>query len=97
MKRLQFLKTYIVERIKDLPGVKIQSPIDNKFGSAILLFSIDGINSTKLINVLHNTWNIHCTISENEMLSGIRISPNIYTLLSELDTFVEAIRSMTNK
>jgi len=97
MKRLQFLKTYIVERIKDLPGVKIQSPIDIKFGSAILLFSIDGINSTKLINVLHNTWNIHCTISENEMLSGIRISPNIYTLLSELDTFVEAIRSMTNK
>ena len=95
MNRLQFLKTYIVDRIKDLPGVIIQSPTDNVFGSAILLIKIQGREAADLVKLLEFDWQIHCTISENESLSGIRISPNIYTLLSELDTFVAAIKSLT--
>lgn len=95
MQRLQFLKTYVVDRIKDLPGVKIQSPIDPEFGSAILLLSLDAVETDNLVFVLERDWNVHCTVSHNENLSGIRISPNIYTLLSELDTFVAAIKSLT--
>lgn len=95
--RLQFLKTYIVDRIKDIPGVKIQSPIDEVYGSAILLLSLEGYKNADLLKQLEHGWSIHATISENEMLSGIRISPNIYTLLSELDTFVAGIKSLANK
>jgi len=97
MKRLQFLKTYIVERIQDLPRLKIQSPVDEDYGSAILLVSIEGYKNEDLLRILQKDWNIHCTNSENEMLYGIRISPNIYTLLSELDTFVQAIQSIVKK
>jgi len=93
MARLQYLKTYIADQIKDLPGINIQSPLDQEFGSAILLFSIEGMDNANLINSLFKEWQIHCTVSNNEMLSGIRISPNIYTQLAELDTFVEAIKS----
>ncbi len=95
MQRLQFLKTYIVDRIKDMPGITIQSPTGIEFGSAILLVHIKGEKNFDLVQKLERNWNIHCTLSENEMLSGIRISPNIYTLLSELDTFVEAMKSLT--
>lgn len=92
--RIQLLKKYIVDGIKDIPSVKIQSPIDAEFGSAILLFSVDGVENKEAVRTLEGDWKIHCTISENEMLSGIRISPNIYTQLSELDTFVHAIKSL---
>ena len=95
MQRLQFLKTYIVERIKDLPGVVIQSPTNIEFGSAILLIQVKGKTNLELLKKLERNWNIHGTSSENESLSGIRISPNIYTLLSELDTFVAAMKSLT--
>jgi len=93
MARLQFLKTYVADQIKGLPGINIQSPLDPEFGSVILLLSIDGVDNQDLINSLFKDWNIHVTMSNNEKLSGIRISPNIYTQLEELDTFVQAIKS----
>ena len=95
MQRLQFLKSYIVERVKDISGVTIQSPTDIESGSAILLLQLEGRENDKLVYLLERDWKIHCTQSQNEMLYGLRISPNVYTLLSELDTFVEAIKSLT--
>ena len=96
MKRLLKLKSYVVDRIQKMPHVQILSPVDKEFGSVILLFKIKGMENEKVITSLFKNWKIHCTGSENESLSGVRISPNIYTQLSELDTFVEAINSFSN-
>ncbi len=92
MKRLLFLKNYIVAGIKDIPGLEIQSPLDEEFGSAILLVKHNDMEVQQLIGNLKNDWNIHTTKSKNEMLNGVRISPNINTRISELDTFIEAMR-----
>lgn len=94
MDRLQYLKMYIVDNIKHLPRVNILSPIDLENGSAILLFSIDGCENKELVRTLEKKWDIHCTIAESENLSGVRISPNVFTQLSELNTFVEAIHTL---
>ena len=97
MDRLQFLKMYVVDRIKDIPNVKIQSPTDQLNGSAILLLSIEGYQNESLIVKLEKEWGIHCTQAEIENLSGIRISPNVFTQLSELDTFVEGIYTLAKR
>ncbi len=92
-KRLQYLKMYVVDQIKTLPRVEILSPIDAENGSAILLFNIKGIDSAQLCKDLKIQWKIHTTISRNENLDGIRISPNVFTQTSELDKFIEAVRT----
>lgn len=97
MNRLIFLNEYIANKIKDFSGIKIQSPLGHEFGSAILLIHLEKLDIEETISELMTKYNVHCTKSENEMLSGIRISPNIYTSLSELDTFVEALLILTNK
>jgi len=97
MDRLQFLKLYIVDKIKDLPHVNILSPTDQINGSAILLLSLDGYDNLDLIKTLEKKWGIHCTVAEVKNLSGVRISPNVFTQLSELDTFVEAIHTLAQR
>jgi len=92
-KRLQYLKTYIIDRINPIPKVNILSPIDEENGSAILLFNIKGVENKKMHYDLKHQWNINVSISKNENLDGIRISPNVFTQTSELDRFIEAVRT----
>lgn len=92
--RLQYLKMYIVDRIKDMPKIKILSPTDVVNGSAILLLNIKGKGNTKLVNSLYQNWNIHCTKSEEGDLKGIRISPNVFTSTSELDIFIDSLHTL---
>jgi len=94
MDRLQYLKVYTADRIKEHPKVNILSPTDKINGSAILLLSVDGYDSAQLVSLLEKNWDIHCTIAKIENLDGLRISPNVFTQLSELDTFAEAIHTL---
>lgn len=41
-----------------------------------------------------NEFKIHASVVKVEQLNGIRISPHVYTSLSELDTLVKAIKTI---
>jgi selenocysteine lyase/cysteine desulfurase len=91
-KRLHFLKNYWAEQLIDLPGFQLHTSLDPRFAGAIALFSIEGVDPGDIGKFLMAEHKIHTTTINWENLKGVRVSPNIYTMKSELDKLVEAIR-----
>ncbi len=93
--RLFYLKNYWMERVKDLPGIKIYTPTRPKFSGAIGNFGFEGKKANDLVGKLFNDYKIHTTGIEWEKVNGVRVSPNVYTLESELDKLVGAIEKIS--
>lgn len=91
--RLQFLKNYWMDRVRPLKGVRLLSSADPKWGTALGLLAIDGKEPLALESFLLHNYRVHTTVTDWAGLKGLRITPNIYTTLPELDTLVEGIRA----
>jgi selenocysteine lyase/cysteine desulfurase len=90
-KRLHYLKNYWMERVKDIPKVRLHTSLDPKWGCAIGMISIDGKKTGELHDYLFNNYKIHATTIEWENIKGVRITPNVYTTAKNLDLLVEGI------
>ncbi len=95
--RLRFLKNYWVEKVKDVPSVRFSTTMQPSRSCAICNFSIDGITVTELENKLLEKYKIHTAPIVYENINGIRVTPNVYTSLKELDRLVTAIHEIANK
>ena len=90
-KRLHYLKNYWMEKVKDVRGVKLHTSLNPKWGCAIGMVSIEGKKPSELDAFLFNNYKIHTTTIVWENISGVRITPNVYTTTKNLDTLVEGI------
>lgn len=89
--RLRYLKNYWTTQFKDHERIQFYTSFDDRFSGAIALFDIKNGDYKDFSSVLENKFRIHHTNSETEGAHGIRISPNIYTTLEDLDRLVEAM------
>lgn len=89
--RLLYLKNYWMNKVKDVPKVKIGTSMKQGFGCAIGLVSIDGKKAAELENFLFDKYKIHTVAIEWENIRGVRITPNVYTTTKNLDLLVEGI------
>jgi selenocysteine lyase/cysteine desulfurase len=94
--RLFYLRNYWMSRVKDLPKVQLMSSMKKGFGSAIGLIAIEGKKPGELDGFLFNNYKIHAVGIERENLTGVRITPNVYTTTKNLDVLVEGIRKFVN-
>jgi selenocysteine lyase/cysteine desulfurase len=92
-KRLHYLKNYWMDRVKDLPNIKLSTSLDPKWGCAIGMVSVDGKKPGDLDNFLFNNYKIHTTTIQWANISGVRITPNVYTTTKNLDVLVSGIRT----
>jgi selenocysteine lyase/cysteine desulfurase len=90
-KRLHYLKNYWIEKVKNTPKVKINTSLDPKWGCAIGSVGIDGKKPGELDSFLFDKYKIHAVGIEWENIHGVRVTPNVYTTLSQLDTLAEGI------
>ena len=65
-----------------------------EYGCGIGTFYIDGMELKDIDATLFNKFKIHTTSIEYEHFKHIRVSPNVYTQLFELDKLVKAIKEM---
>jgi selenocysteine lyase/cysteine desulfurase len=89
-KRLHFLKNYWLEKVQHLPGIQVNTPLHPEFSGAIALIGREGHPPVQLSNFLFKKHGIHTVSIEWEDLSGVRITPNVYTSLKDLDRLVKA-------
>jgi selenocysteine lyase/cysteine desulfurase len=89
--RLLYLKNYWMNKVKDLPRVKLHTSVKKEFGCAIGLVSVDGKTPGELDSFLWENYRIHTVGIVWENISGVRITPNVYTSTKNLDRLVEAI------
>jgi selenocysteine lyase/cysteine desulfurase len=86
-----------MEKVNQFPKVKIHTSLDPKWGGAIGIVSVQGKKSGDLDNYLFSQYKIHTTTIEWENIRGVRITPNVYTTLKNLDTLVQGIREFAEK
>lgn len=89
--RLLYLKNYWMGMVKDVPRVKLHTSFKKEFGCAIGLVSIDGETPGELDTFLWTNYKIHAVGITWENISGLRITPNVYTTTKNLDRLVEGI------
>ena len=95
--RLRYLSRYWMNRLKDVPKVGFNTSFDPKQSCAIANFKIDGIDPVAIGGYLMSKHKIFTTPIVHEEFTGIRITPNVYTTLWELDRFCEIVESIARK
>ncbi|HEX6323048.1 MAG TPA: aminotransferase class V-fold PLP-dependent enzyme [Vicinamibacterales bacterium] len=89
--RLRYLRDRWARELHQRPGAKVLSSFDPAQGCAIGLLSLDGFDPEKVTAHLWNRHRIIVTPIRHPEFQGLRITPNLYTTLNEVDTFVAAI------
>jgi selenocysteine lyase/cysteine desulfurase len=92
--RLRFLKDYWVKQVMDIPGVHVKTSLDPRWSCVIGLVSVDGMKPGDVTSRLFAEYRIHTTGIEWENISGVRVTPNVYTQTYDLDKFVRAIKEI---
>lgn len=90
-KRLHYLKNYWMERVKNVPKVKLNTSLHPKWGCAIGNVGIDGKKPGELDNFLLEKYKVHTVAITWENIVGVRVTPNVYTTTKNLDLLVEGI------
>lgn len=90
-KRLHYLKNYWFDKVKDVPKVKLNTSFHPKWGCAIGNVSVDGRKVGELDSFLMDKYHVHTVGIEWENIKGVRVTPNVYTTLKNLDVLVEGI------
>lgn len=90
-KRLHYLKNYWMEKVKDIPKVKLNTSLDPKWGCAIGNVGIEGKKPGELDSFLLDKYKVHTVGIEWENIKGVRVTPNVYTTIKNLDVLIEGI------
>src|SRR5882724_4338052 len=95
--RLRYLSRYWMNRLKDLPKVRFNTSFDPQQSCAIANVDIEGVNPSAIGTYLFDKHRIFTTPIIHEEFQGLRITPNIYTTLGELDRFTDVMESIARK
>ena len=96
-KRLLYLKNYWMSKVKEIPKVKLGTSMKSGYGCAIGLVSIEGKKPAELDNFLYADHKVHTVGIEWENIKGVRVTPNVYTTIKNLDVLVEGIEKFVRK
>ncbi len=95
--RLRYLSRYWMNNLKSIPKVGFNTSFDPAQSCAIANFKIEGVDPVKLGGHLMAKHKIFTTPIVHPEFTGIRITPNVYTTLWELDRFCEAVADVARK
>ena len=95
--RLRYLSRYWMERLKAVPRIRFNTSFDPNQSCAIANVHIDGTDPTAIGSYLFNKHRIFTTPIIHEEFKGIRITPNVYTTLGEIDRFCNLMEAIATK
>jgi len=95
--RIHYLKKYWAEKALQIPGVKIHTSLKPEYSCAIAGVSVEGLKTGELDSKLFNDHKIHVTGINYEYLNCVRVTPHVYTKISDLDRFVDALGKIAKK
>ena len=95
--RLRYLRDRWAKRLlSESDRVKVLTPLDSEYSGALALMTVEGLDFGKLGSWLMSKHRIVNTPIDHAEFKGLRITPNVYTTVDEIDTFgdkvLEAIR-----
>ncbi len=92
--RLRYLNNYWIDQIIDYENVKLHTSRDPKYYCGIVNVQIEEVDPGKLVSHLWNEHRIIVTPIKHVEFQGIRVTPNVYSTLEEVDRFADAMESV---
>ncbi len=92
--RLRYLSRYWMNKLKDVPKIRFNTSFESNQSCAIANVHIEGTDPKAVTKYLFDKHHIFTTPIIHDEFQGIRITPNLYTTLSELDRFCEQMERM---
>ena len=95
--RLRYLSRYWMNQLKGVPKVSFNTSFDPMQSCAIANVHIEGTDPTAIGNYLFSKHRVFTTPIIHDEFKGIRITPNVYTTLGELNRFCELMENIARK
>ncbi len=92
--RLRYLRDRWMKRLAGQPGVKLYTSFDPAMSCGLANVGIEGVDSGKLTEYLFEKHRIIVTGIGHPACPGIRVTPNVYTTLAEVDAFAAAMEGV---
>ena len=95
--RLRYLSRYWMNKLKELPNVRFNTSFDENQSCAVANVEIVGVDPGALGTYLMDAHKIFTVPIIHDEFKGMRITPNVYTTLRELDRFCEVMETVARK
>lgn len=92
--RLRYLRDRWANRLTATGRFKLHTSLDPAQSCAIGTVQVLGVETNKVVEQLWAKWRIIATPINHAEYSGIRVTPNVYTTLEEVDTFGDAMEKI---
>jgi isopenicillin-N epimerase len=92
--RLRYLSRYWMNKLKDVPKIRFNTSFDAAQSCAIANVHIEGTDPKAVTKYLFDKQKIFTVPIIHDEFQGIRITPNLYTTLGELDRFCDQMESI---
>jgi selenocysteine lyase/cysteine desulfurase len=92
--RLRYLTDRWVKQVEATPRVKILSSREPNQAWGLANVSLAGVDVSKAYDFLWSKYRIITAAIKRDDYQGLRVTPNIYTTLEEVDTFAAAIKDL---
>lgn len=92
--RLRYLQQYWTSKARTMPGVIVNTPDDPARSCGIANVGITGMKPSLMAETFLQKYKIYTVAIDGAGVHGCRITPNIYTMPSELDTLLGALSEM---
>lgn len=93
--RLRYLRNRWAERLGANPKFRIHTNLDPAHSCAIGNVQLVGVPPARVVAQLWEQWRIIVTPITHPEYEGVRVTPNVYTTLEEIDTFIRAMENLT--
>lgn len=95
--RLAVLKARLYDGLATVKGVRFYGERGTERQCGFLSFGVEGESGSGLAAWLMVAKRFHVTTVVRAGLDGVRVSPNVFTRTTEIDAFVEAIRTFAGR
>jgi isopenicillin-N epimerase len=95
--RLRYLSRYWMNRLKNVPKIGFNTSFDPNQSCAIANVKVEGVDPTAIGSYLFSKHRVFTTPIVHEEFKGIRITPNVYTTIGELDRFCDLMENIARK
>ncbi len=95
--RLIYLRDRWAKRLLQYDKVRLHTSLKPGFACGLANVQIKGVESAEITNYLWTKYRIIVTPIKHKEFEGIRVTPSVYTTLSEVDRFSDAMENIIKK
>lgn len=92
--RLRYLQNYWTSKVRNHPGIVVNTPADPKRHGAIANVGITKLKPADLAKTLMEKYKIWTVAIDGANVHGVRVTPHLFTTTNDLDTLVKALKEL---